>query len=82
MAKHCDENAMGPTPRWVKAVFAAVNSLIAVVPFAALLAAALIVQSSPTVAAKPIKIVAFGDSLTAGYRLPPDAAFPVQLKRR
>ena len=28
---------------------------------------------------KPIKIVAFGDSLTAGYMLPPDNAFPVVL---
>lgn len=28
---------------------------------------------------KPVKIVAFGDSLTAGYMLEPSAAFPVQL---
>ena len=31
--------------------------------------------------AKPIHIVAFGDSLTAGYQLPPGDAFPVQLER-
>lgn len=30
---------------------------------------------------KPIRIVAFGDSLTAGYGLPPEAAFPVQLQK-
>lgn len=30
--------------------------------------------------AKPIKIVAFGDSLTAGYMLQPSEAFPVQLQ--
>jgi acyl-CoA thioesterase-1 len=30
---------------------------------------------------KEIVIVAFGDSLTAGYQLPPDAAFPVQLEK-
>ncbi|MEM8976520.1 MAG: arylesterase [Pseudomonadota bacterium] len=30
---------------------------------------------------KPIHIVAFGDSLTAGYQLPPTDAFPVQLER-
>ena len=30
---------------------------------------------------KEIVIVAYGDSLTAGYQLPPDAAFPVQLER-
>lgn len=29
---------------------------------------------------KPIVLVAFGDSLTAGYGLPPDAAFPAQLQ--
>lgn len=28
---------------------------------------------------RPIKIVAFGDSLTAGYRLAPDQAFPIRL---
>jgi len=31
--------------------------------------------------AKPMRIVAFGDSLTAGYMLPPQDAFPVQLER-
>ncbi len=29
----------------------------------------------------PLTIVAFGDSLTAGYELPPSAAFPAQLER-
>lgn len=29
--------------------------------------------------ARPVHIVAFGDSLTAGYQLKPDEAFPVQL---
>ena len=28
-----------------------------------------------------VKIVAFGDSLTAGYLLPPNDAFPAQLAR-
>lgn len=31
-------------------------------------------------AAAPITLVALGDSLTAGFGLPPDAAFPVQLE--
>ncbi len=31
--------------------------------------------------AEPVKLVAFGDSLTAGYRLPADAAFPAVLER-
>ena len=30
--------------------------------------------------AKPVRIVALGDSLTAGYNLPRDAAFPVRLE--
>src|SRR5947209_19666194 len=29
----------------------------------------------------PVRIVAFGDSLTAGYGLPADAAFPVRLQK-
>lgn len=37
--------------------------------------------SLPQAARAKIKIVAFGDSLTAGYQLPPDAAFPVQLQK-
>jgi acyl-CoA thioesterase I len=36
-------------------------------------------QAAP--ADKPIKIVAFGDSLTAGYQLPPNEAFPVVLTK-
>ncbi|MGH1419543.1 MAG: arylesterase [Hyphomicrobiaceae bacterium] len=31
--------------------------------------------------APPIKIIAFGDSLTAGYQLPASAAFPAQLEK-
>ena len=32
-------------------------------------------------AEEPVRIVAFGDSLTAGYGLPADAAFPVRLQK-
>ena len=32
-------------------------------------------------ASREIVLVALGDSLTAGYQLPPDAAFPVQLEK-
>jgi acyl-CoA thioesterase-1 len=38
-------------------------------------------QAGATPATKEIVIVAYGDSLTAGYELPPDDAFPVQLER-
>lgn len=34
-----------------------------------------------TAAAEPLRIVALGDSLTAGYGLPGDAAFPVRLQK-
>jgi acyl-CoA thioesterase I len=46
---------------------------------AALVAASLI--ATPAAAEGPIKIVALGDSLTAGFGLPPDAAFPVKLAK-
>jgi acyl-CoA thioesterase-1 len=36
---------------------------------------------SSSAAERPINIVAFGDSLTAGYGLPANEAFPVQLQR-
>jgi acyl-CoA thioesterase-1 len=47
--------------------------------------AAFLVGASPQVFAAPdegeIVIVAYGDSLTAGYQLPPEAAFPAQLEK-
>ena len=49
-----------------------------------LFAAAVILAAipSPTAfAGRPLKLVALGDSLTAGYMLPADAAFPVVLQR-
>ena len=52
-------------------------------PFLVLFAALMsLIFSSPALAApRPIKLVAFGDSLTAGYRLPADVAFPAVLER-
>lgn len=53
--------------------------LSAIVLSAAILSAA---PASPVAASdRPIRIAAFGDSLTAGYGLPAAAAFPVQLQR-
>lgn len=46
-----------------------------------ILLVAISIFSLPQAAQAKIKIVAFGDSLTAGYQLPPDAAFPVQLQK-
>ncbi|WP_088343310.1 MULTISPECIES: arylesterase [Rhodomicrobium] len=56
-----------------------------VIAFASLIAAlgsaALPDKAFAAPAGREIVIVAFGDSLTAGYLLPPEAAFPVQLER-
>lgn len=42
----------------------------------------LLASLAPSMAvAKPVRIVCLGDSLTAGYGLPPDAAFPVVLEK-
>lgn len=52
----------------------------AALALAVMLVTALLV-ALPALAAQPIRLLAFGDSLTAGYNLPPDAAFPVQLEK-
>jgi acyl-CoA thioesterase-1 len=40
-----------------------------------------LVTAYPWAADRPVNIVAFGDSLTAGYGLPANEAFPAQLQR-
>ncbi len=60
--------------RWQRAFKAA----IAAVP---LLAAGLVSAALAADAPKPIRIVAYGDSLTAGYGLSPGDAFPVLLEK-
>ena len=42
----------------------------------------LFIHAGEALAGRTLKIVAFGDSLTAGYGLPRAAAFPVQLERK
>jgi acyl-CoA thioesterase I len=37
-------------------------------------------QNAKLQSTKPLVLIAFGDSLTAGYNLPPDASFPAQLE--
>ena len=46
-----------------------------------LFSAALLTLSPAIGMAAPLKIVAFGDSLTAGYQLPQDASFAAQLEK-
>jgi acyl-CoA thioesterase-1 len=38
-------------------------------------------ESAPAAGGRPIRLVALGDSLTAGYNLPASAAFPVKLQK-
>lgn len=47
----------------------------------ALLMSLIFAAPAALAAPRPTKLVAFGDSLTAGYRLPADAAFPAVLQR-
>lgn len=42
---------------------------------------AAVFMTVPAARAAPIRLLVFGDSLVAGYNLPPDAAFPVQLEK-
>jgi acyl-CoA thioesterase-1 len=48
---------------------------------AAALALAILMGEPATAADRPVRIVALGDSLTAGYGLPADAAFPAKLEK-
>jgi acyl-CoA thioesterase-1 len=48
---------------------------------AAVLAAMAAPFSAPLAQTQPLRLVALGDSLTAGYGLPQEAAFPVALER-
>lgn len=43
--------------------------------------AAILLNLAPLEAKTPVKLVAFGDSLTAGYLLRPDESFPAQLSK-
>jgi acyl-CoA thioesterase-1 len=66
---------------WRMAVNPIWKCLIAFASLAGLFSAGLPQAFAAEAADKEIVIVAFGDSLTAGYQLPPDAAFPVQLEK-
>ena len=49
--------------------------------FAAVYAAILVAPAFAAPSGRPLRLVALGDSLTAGYQLPADAAFPAVLER-
>jgi acyl-CoA thioesterase-1 len=53
----------------------------AAVTLAAVMLAGALAGSPAIAAERPLQIVAFGDSLTAGYGLPADAAFPTKLQQ-
>ena len=55
--------------------------LVVILAFVNLVLPRSTLSASALEAALPIRIVAFGDSLTAGYGLPASAAFPVQLAK-
>ncbi|MFN3655756.1 MAG: arylesterase [Pseudolabrys sp.] len=57
----------GNQARWVQRLAAVLVTIACLTPFAA------------AAEDKPVKIVVLGDSLTAGYGLPADAAFPARL---
>lgn len=52
-----------------------------ILPVAYLLTLLTAIWTGPTLAQDKIILAAFGDSLSAGYQLPPEAAFPVQLQK-
>ena len=61
----------------LKRMFAHIGVLIVVL----MTAAPVLAQSPAEVAAKPVKMVVLGDSLSAGYGLPAPAAFPARLQK-
>src|SRR6266540_3210305 len=58
----------------------AARVIVAAVAVAAIVAAAAVVLPARA-AERPVRIVALGDSLTAGYGLAADAAFPARLEK-
>jgi acyl-CoA thioesterase I len=77
----CDtERASSKTPRGATPFERPYRALSA--RFQVILILALVLCSFAPARAEPLRILAFGDSLTAGFMLPADAAFPAQLERR
>jgi acyl-CoA thioesterase-1 len=58
-----------------------VHMLVAAVLVAVVVLTGALAGSAAPATDRPLQIVAFGDSLTAGYGLPADAAFPAKLQQ-
>jgi acyl-CoA thioesterase I len=69
----------GTGVRKMRRLVAAVT--LAAVTLAGVTLAGVLAGSAVFASDRPLRIVAFGDSLTAGYGLPADAAFPAKLER-
>lgn len=67
--------------RYVLVQSAAALFVAALLYFAGFLGIAHAQAQAPAPAGRPVKLVALGDSLTAGYNLPGSAAFPVKLEQ-
>jgi acyl-CoA thioesterase-1 len=70
----------GTSARGVEGSFANIAHIIVLI-LAFLMTGQAFAQSAAAVPAKPVKIVAFGDSLTAGLGLPVNQAFPARLQK-
>lgn len=64
-----------------QASFASAGHMVRLLALVNLCLGAMIGAAAGADSTKPIRIVAFGDSLTAGYMLKPSQAFPVQLAK-
>ena len=70
----------GTSARGVEGSFVNVAHIIVLI-LAFLMTGEALAQSPSAAPAKPVKIVAFGDSLTAGLGLPANQSFPVRLQK-
>ena len=59
----------------------ALRGLVGSLMVSGILAGAMAAPGQAAASAQPIQLVAFGDSLSAGYMLPADAAFPAVLQK-
>jgi acyl-CoA thioesterase I len=81
----CTKKASQEPPRRAKSLCAdAYRAFRAAIQalFALMSTIAFLSSGAAAARAEPLRLVAFGDSLTAGYLLPAEAAFPAQLERR